>query len=428
MKITRRALLCGIFSIFITFAGSAESTPSISEIWKLVQAQQEEITRLKQALANTLQSAQAQKQKAQLTEERLDETTEFVENLAKNDSPSKSSAFANTSIGGYGELHYNNVNTEGSRKNTKQADFHRYVLFFEHEFSDKWQFYSEFELEHALSKDTSDGSNSGEVELEQAYLQTSLNDEHYLRSGVFLVPIGILNETHEPATFYGVERNDVENIIIPGTWWEAGAAVGGHYNSGLSWDFAVHTGLQTPTSGGSAFRIRSGRQKVSKANADNLAYTFRTSYSGIPGLSLSATLHHQTDMSQFSGDGLGSANLISLQGIYSWEALSIKTLWSRWDMNGNAVELAGADKQTGWYIEPAWTFKIKEHKTGIYARYEDLNAARGQDQFDQWEIGMNYWPTESVVFKIDYRDRDHDLAVESGRDFKAFDLGLGYHF
>jgi len=53
---------------------------------------------------------------------------------------------------------------------------------------------------------------------------------------------------------------------------------------------------------------------------------------------------------------------------------------------------------------------------------------RVQDQFEQWEVGMNFWPTDNVVFKIDYRDREHDLAGASGRDFKAIDLGVGFQF
>jgi phosphate-selective porin len=65
---------------------------------------------------------------------------------------------------------------------------------------------------------------------------------------------------------------------------------------------------------------------------------------------------------------------------------------------------------------------------GIYTRFEEVDAAREQDQFEQWELGLNWWPTESVVVKLDYRDRSHDLDSANGRDFSAIDIGLGYHF
>jgi hypothetical protein len=68
------------------------------------------------------------------------------------------------------------------------------------------------------------------------------------------------------------------------------------------------------------------------------------------------------------------------------------------------------------------------HDWGFYTRYEDVEGARSQDQFDQWEVGLNYWPTPGVVLKFDYRERDHDLDGALGRDFNAIDLGIGYQF
>ena len=119
---------------------------------------------------------------------------------------------------------------------------------------------------------------------------------------MFLVPLGILNETHEPPTFYGVERNDVESIIIPSTWWEAGAGLSGNFANGLSWNAAFHSGLEMPASGSSAFRVRSGRQKVAEALASNFASTFRLRYTGVPGRELSASYQYQSDPSQIPGD------------------------------------------------------------------------------------------------------------------------------
>ena len=131
-----------------------------------------------------------------------------------------------TTIGGYGELHYNNLRNQkspvdGKSGNKDQIDFHRFVLFINHEFNDKMRFVSELELEHSLAGDGA----PGEVELEQAYIQYDVTEKTAVVGGLFLTPVGILNETHEPPTFYGVERNDVEKNIIPTTWWEGGAMV-----------------------------------------------------------------------------------------------------------------------------------------------------------------------------------------------------------
>jgi hypothetical protein len=113
-----------------------------------------------------------------------------------------------TTLGGYGELHYNNLRDQKGSSNKDQMDFHRFVLFVNHEFNDKMRLVTELELEHSLSGD----GKPGEVELEQAYIQYDLTAKTSITGGLFLTPVGILNETHEPPTFYGVERNDVEKI------------------------------------------------------------------------------------------------------------------------------------------------------------------------------------------------------------------------
>ena len=248
-------------------------------------------------------------------------TGDFIESLEISDTPA-----SRTSIGGYGELHYNNLSADDPSRDVEEIDFHRFVLFVGHEFNDRISFFSELEVEHSLAGD----GKPGEVELEQAYINFALNDNLAAQGGLFLLPVGILNETHEPPTFYGVERNDVESIIIPSTWWEAGGGLSGNLANGLSWNAALHSGLAMPTSGGSAFRVRSGRQKVAEAFASDFASTFRLRYTGIPGLELSASYQYQSDPSQVAGDGLDSGRLISAHAIYQLGRFSLRALYAGW--------------------------------------------------------------------------------------------------
>lgn len=386
-------------------------TPNIEEIWAIVQQQQLEIEQLKQQLA----AADAQ---LAVTEQKIEATGDYLDTVVAP------VAQARTQIGGYGEVHYNNLDADDSARDLNEIDFHRFVLFFGHEFSERIRFFSELELEHSIAAD----GEPGEVELEQAYVDFSLSDNLSAKAGLFLLPIGTLNETHEPATFYGVERNAVESDIVPATWWEAGAALSGHFSSGLSWDFAAHSGLAMATTGSDAFRVRSGRQKVAEAAADDLAYTARLRYSGVPGLDLGLSYQYQSDASQVSGDGLDAGQLLAVNAAYNFGAFTFKGVYASWDFSGSAVEAAGADRQAGWYLEPSYRFATTRGDWGFYARYQAVDAARSQDQFTQNELGFSYWPIDNVVFKFDYRQRDHDLASEAGRDFSGFDLGLGYQF
>lgn len=409
----RTPLFAALASCLLLFsagavADGAATPPTIEQLWEIIQAQQAEIDALKQQQQDTAQQAKDADEKAEaavVAVEEVDSKTAGVANWVDK-----------TTVGGYGELHYNNIEGEDN-----EIDLHRFVLFFGHEFTDSIRFFSELEVEHGVSGD----DQNGEVEIEQAYLEFDLRENLRAKGGVMLLPVGILNETHEPTTFYGVERNDIENIIIPTTWMEGGAALSGYHENGISWDLAITSGLEMPTTGSNAFRVRSGRQKVSEATANDLAYTGRLKYTGIPGLELAGTVNYQANATQKNNDGLDKGILYETHAIYNKGAFGLRALYARWDFSGSAVSAAGADEQYGWYIEPSYK---PWQKVGLYSRYEKLDGARDQDQFDQWEVGANFWPHEDVVLKVDYRSRNVDRNSSGQDDFDAFDLGIGYQF
>ena len=70
---------------------------------------------------------------------------------------------------------------------------------------------SEIEVEHAVSS----ADDAGEVEIEQAYIEHQLGNTWAARGGLFLIPVGLLNENHEPTAYFGVFRNFVETVDHP---------------------------------------------------------------------------------------------------------------------------------------------------------------------------------------------------------------------
>lgn len=352
----------------------------------------------------------AQQQKALAAiEKRLNETDQKLNATADQVDVKDESVFANTSIGGYGELHYNNYENSDAK-----IDFHRFVLFFGHEFSDNVRFFSEFELEHSIAGE----GKKGEVELEQAYVEVDINEATTSTVGLFLIPVGIINETHEPPTFYGVERNGVEKNIIPATWWAAGAAINYKLSEGLALDGAITSGLNTLDG-----KIRSGRQKVAKANAENLAYTGRVKYTAINGLELAATLQYQTDLAQGAeGVDTADATLLEAHAIYQVNNFTVRALYARWDINGAEAKASGRDEQTGWYVEPSYKFN---EKVGVFARYAEYDNNAGNSDstaVESTSVGVNYYIHEDVVLKADYED------LGGSKDSKGFNLGFGYQF
>ncbi len=324
--------------------------------------------------------------------------------------------FNKTSIGGYGEMHMN-FNDDAD----DQIDFHRWVLFINHEFTDNIRLVSELELEHSLS---GDGKN-GEVELEQAYIEMGLGNGFTVKGGLFLTPIGILNEVHEPATFFGTERNLIEREIIPTTWWEGGLALTKTFEeTGWQFDLAVHSGLNVPTVGGSAFRPRSGRQKVSQANANEWASTVRVRYTGIPGLEIASSVQYQSDITPDAAFSEKNDALLTEAHIdFRRGGFGLRALGAVWSVDGETPEALGLDEQWGYYIEPSYTFTFANgNKLGFFTRYSQMDGARGE--ITQWDAGVNYWPIDNVVFKADYSN----VEVEGGDTSDSINLGIGYHF
>jgi len=322
---------------------------------------------------------------------------------------------AQVRLGGYGELHYNSLSGRGGASDRDEIDFHRFVLYVGYDFSDRIRFSSEVELEHSLSSE----NGPGEVELEQAFVDFDLTEDHVARAGLFLLPVGLINPTHEPTRFYGVERNSVENRIIPTTWWEAGVGVQG-YLGDVQYAAYVHSGLNT--SSNSNYVVRSGRQKVAEAEASDIAGTVAVNWR-IPGVAVGGALVYQSDIAQgndpTAGQGvLGEAHMELRKG-----ALALRTLYAEWMIDGEGPESVGADRQYGWYVEPA--FRPVE-VVGLFARYSEWNNQAGRGDHDtaksQINLGINWWPHEQVVVKTDYQWQDN----EDGKERDGFNLGIGY--
>jgi hypothetical protein len=389
-------------ALMTTAANSAEM-PSPEVMWEIIQKQQQEIDALKAGQKDT--------------EEKVEATAQAIEEQDGGSSHGSSLASGKTKIGGYGEAHYNNLDTDNGRQ--KELDLHRFVLFFGHQFTDRLRVFSEVEIEHAFSSDTDDGSNEGEVEVEQAYIEYDLNDLHHARAGVSLIPVGILNETHEPATFYGVERNPVEKNIIPATWWAAGVGARGEIAPGWAYDFSVHEGLNNDS-----YNIRSGRQKSSKADAHDLASTGRIKWTGVAGVELAATVQYQENITQ-GVDNDASAWLYEAHADIQRGPFGLRALYAMWDIDGSGASAVGADQQDGFYIEPS--YKITP-KFGVFARYNQYDNAAGNSadsEKKQYDVGFNYWLHPDVVLKADYQDQDN----EGGSGEKdGFNLGVGYQF
>ena len=344
-----------------------------------------------------------------------------------------------TSLGGYGEIHWSNsatpVDESVTRSTTAPAnevDIHRYVLFIGHEFNQYLNFASEVEIEHAFVK-----GDEGELEMEQVYLEQNLAylgiNDTFIKYGTVLMPVGILNEKHEPPTFYGVDRNVVEKETNANTWWETGIMVNTAVAEGLDFTAFGHTGLETDGDGD----IRDGRGKVFKQDGSNVAYTLRVRYTGIPGTEIGLWHNHQTDINNSPAGGNIPANLIGGHVDMSpSEGFGFRAYAAQWDLDCPSVHTCstnGRSKVWGTYVEPSYRWGLggpMDSSVGIAFRAGAWNDKADEkdnasNKVRQYDYMLNYWLSPNAVLKLDYENQKY---YTNGKGTSGINLGIGYQF
>ncbi len=361
-----------------------------------------------------------------------------------------------TSIGGYAELHYDIDRVSGPGSTQATIDLSRMVLFVGHRFDSRFRFYSEIEVEHAVAS----SDREGEVEIEQAYLDYLLFGRALgVRAGVVLVPMGIINKWHEPPVFHGVERPDVDTVIIPSTWREGGAGVFGEPTEGLRYELYLVGGLD-PRGFDAEQSIREGRQEVALAHASGLAVTGRveaepmlgavlgvSGYYGLAGPN--ATLYdaagHALELdvpvwglsadARIRHEGLEARAVAALFGVGETARLR-----QAYDTDGQPLGIDTGALSWGAYAEVAYDVLrplVRSDQQLLpfvrLERYDTMAAIRGRARVvadDAYAItdlimGLSYRPLPQAVFKLDFGLRNPDgTTPTSGR----LDLGVGVMF
>ncbi|MCC6221143.1 MAG: hypothetical protein IT291_07885 [Deltaproteobacteria bacterium] len=352
------------------------------------------------------------------------------------------------SLGGYGEATYRNFVSDANGKKD-QADMLRLVGYAGYKFNDWLVFNSEVEVEHGTTSGIGDssGDKEGEVSVEFAYLDFLLDEAFNLRTGMVLIPMGFLNEIHEPPFFHGVRRAELEQSIIPSTWREMGAGAFGTIGSELDYRTYVVNGLRASRFSDSG--VRDGRQKGNQALAEDFAWTGRLDYrpAALAGFMVggSAWLGHSGQDEEFAGETPDVFTSIwEAHAQYRYRQLELRGIFAQSDIDdvdvlSLEVDKAIAGKQRGWYVEAAYDVlpHIVEGTTQYLApfvRFEDLglqeDVAEGFAKNKSLDrqlvaVGLSYKPVTNAVIKLDYRnfssEGDKDPADELA-------LGVGYAF
>lgn len=346
----------------------------------------------------------------------------------------------------YGHIDYNQKLEKGIR-NPGNFDVHRIVTLFGYQFNRKTQFMTEIEFEHA-----------DQIFIEQAFVKHRINRKINLKAGMILVPMGFINEQHEPTFFYSVERPALDNKIIPTTWREIGMGISGLFSEhSLRYQLYLFNTVNGYNEGATikgSNGIRSGRQKGSKEISSGApALSGQIEYFGFDdakiGLSAYAGKTNTSLVSDYPViDDLSNSiidsstvdlKMLTLHASYSPGNFDTRLQYTH-ALYGNTNEynsFTGSDvpvQMMGFYVVAAYDLlDAKDQKLSPFLRYSRLNNhfktndelvkndALNQDIFT---FGINYFPTTGVVFKVDYQFINKD----NGDNYRQFNTGVGVWF
>ena len=452
MTLFRRggAALALALCLLITPAAFAQSTDTrVQELEREVQKLKEEIAAMKQSPEAGESGRMAEIERrlevlaAEIEKMRIGEAAASADESDFGLGPAASKIYRTErglSIGGYGEILYQKFDDERDNGTDAgrddQLDHLRGILYFGYKWNDRFLFNTEIEYEHA----------GEEVSLEFAYLDYLWRPEANFRAGLVLIPMGFINELHEPTVFLGANRPQIERVIIPSTWRENGFGLFGEAGP-VSYRTYVVNGFDA--SGFAAGGLRGGRQNGSEASAEDMAWVGRLDFTGVPGLTVGGSAYVGS-----AGQGLetpaGRAVDVGTQIVeghleWRWRGLELRALGVQADLDdvaqlNAALGLTGSgsvgEKLKGYYLQLGYDVlagRGGESAFIPYARWETYNTqdevpagfrANPANDVESLTLGFAYKPIEQLILKVDHQDVDNE--AETGLD--QFNVLLGYVF
>lgn len=339
-------------------------------------------------------------------------------------------------LGAYGEVVYNQPEGDNGK-----LDVHRMVLLLGYQFNDKVQFFTEIEVEHVE-----------EIYIEQAFVNYNVANNLNLRAGLMLVPMGIINEYHEPTTFNGVSRPGMDGAIVPTTWREIGVGLSGRINSAsLNYQAYVFNGFKSTNADGTGLiggssGLRGGRQKGIQSTVNKPNFSTKVDYYGILGLRLGLSGYIGRTQADDAIDHVEGADvglsMLGLDARYVFNQFSARGQFIYASLTDTEAynNLTGRDlgsALSGWYAEAAYNLlpQDKEQKLDIFARYGKYDTHADTDgslvandsyNRDELTMGLSYHIAPGVVVKGDYQFLDN---AAPGNDLKKqLNFGIGVWF
>ena len=389
-------------------------------------------------------------------------------------------------IGGYGEAAYSrNFFSDNVYRYSRpeeyagdpshgRFDIPHAVIYLGYDFGKGWSMQTEVEFEHtgtgsAVEKEFTEAGEweseiekGGELELEQFWIQKSFRPEFNVRAGHIVVPVGGLNNAHEPLNYFTVYRPEGEYTLLPSTWHDTGISLWGkteHWRyellvtAGLDGfmfdrDHFVHYGAKSPYE----YRV-----------ANRLGYAARVDNYSVRGLRIGLSAFYGQAMHNSYPNDLHNTRYANVKGHTFITALDFAYHGKRLIVRGNAdygrvgdaatistikrnlssnnapykktpvgQQALAAGTEAGYDILP-W-FGVSGSRLYLFGRYEYYDSyipsADQQDYpyTDRHRIaaGFNWFPIPEIAIKGEYSHRflktpyNNEPSISLGVVYMAF--------
>jgi hypothetical protein len=390
------------------------------------------------------------------------------------------------SFGAYGEIKFGRLqNPDAGGQWQTGFDAARMVLSPTYAITKNIIFNAELEFEHGGIAVDSDDKLAGSIDVEQLFIDLKIHERFNWRTpGIDLIPIGYINEHHEPNQFYSVNRPELYLGLIPSTWRAPATRVYGLLGNGLSYAFQMSQSVEDfgdsfdkrtdanivapgPYVGGFSIDSALGLSRTPVGDFrqmnDTLAYAGRLDYQPpwLPGFAGSASGYYSPNTTPRgahadSGDLLGKSSLtvldaefryrvpergLELRGEYVWVAFgNPANLRANNDgddtnnigktMYGYSAEVAyhfplGTILESEWEAVPFYRYTFENLQASGFAG-TDLNAPAGQGQMQFHTAGIAIIPSPKVVFKLTYQKAISNDPTGANADYVLGGVGFSF--
>jgi hypothetical protein len=396
------------------------------------------------------------------------------------------SPVAGLSIGAYGEIKYGwRQNPAAGGQWQNGFDAHRVVLLPTYAITPNIIFNAEIEFEHGGIAFDADDKLHGSVDVEQIFVDFLILDQLNWRApGIDLVPIGYINQHHEPTQFYSVNRPELYNGLIPSTWRAPASSIYGTITDGVRYQLQTSTSLEDF---GDDFGLRTDANTVPpgfylagingldalalsrppvgdfRQLSNTMAYAGKLDFTPpfLPGLGWSVSAYYSPNTTPRGahdemGNLLGASSLLMFDAEFRYrvpntplemrgEVVHVSfgnpaNLRANNDgdptnnvgktMYGYSGEIAfhlplGTILKTEWEAVPFYRYTYQNFQTNGFAG-TDENAPTGAGQTQFHTVGLAVFPSPKVVLKATYQHvRNNDPAGALSDSFLG---AIGFFF